>query len=56
MIKYSAAMKKNFHFQKLFDDQENYRCYMKKRYKIVNTVIQNIKIVCLEREEITYNA
>lgn len=41
-------MKKNFNFQKLFDDQENYmKCYMKKRYKIVNTVIQIIKL-CLE--------
>lgn len=72
MIKYSAPMKKSFifklnlsqkaekrekfHFQKLFDDQENYKCYMKKRYKIVNTVIQIIKILCLEREKRTHNA
>ena len=48
--------KKNLHFQKLFDDQENYKCYMKKRYKIVNTVIQIIKRLCLEREKRTYNA
>lgn len=29
---------------------------MKKRYKIVNTVIQIIKRLCLKREKRTYNA